>query len=221
MRILSVYAHEDARSLTAALRNTAEQVLVRAGHQVVTSDLYGLGFQPVAQKWDFSTLSGGHYNYMFEQQAASRAGGKFAPDVLAEINKLHEADMVLFHFPLWWGGPPAILKGWFDRILAMGFAWDGEHIFENGKLRGKRAFCVVTTGEPASYYQSEGVQKNNVRSILQPVLHGTLAFCGFDVIEPHIVHGVTSMQAEQAQAEIDQFASRMSQVISNPEFYKL
>lgn len=221
MRVLSVYAHEDARSLTAALRNTAEQILIRAGHQVVTSDLHGLGFQPVAQKWDFSTLSAGHYNYMFEQQAAARAGGKFSPDILSEMKKLHEADMVIFHFPLWWGSSPAIMKGWFDRVLAMGFAWDGEHIFDKGYMRGKRAMAVVTVGEPASYYQADGLQKTNVRALLQPILHSTLAFCGFDVIEPHIIHGVTTAQSDEIQKEVTLFQERMEKILVSPDFYRL
>ena len=69
----------------------------------------------------------------------------FSPDILGEIQKLQTADWYYSSRRLWWLSAPAILKGWFDRVLAMGFAWDTGKIFENGLLRGKQAI-VVTTG---------------------------------------------------------------------------
>ena len=72
MNILIVYAHGEASSFTAAMKNVAAEVLTKAGHAVSISDLYGLGFNPTAQKWDFVTTSGGHFNYMLEQKHATR-----------------------------------------------------------------------------------------------------------------------------------------------------
>lgn len=62
--------------------------------------------------------------------------------------------MVIFQFPLWWYTMPAILKGWFDRVYAYGFAYGvGEHSdshwgdrFGDGTLKGKRAMLIITTG---------------------------------------------------------------------------
>ena len=71
MNILLVYAHDEPSSFTAALHNIAQEVFTRAGHQVVTSDLYGVGFHPTAERYDFSTLSGKHFNYMNEQEVAA------------------------------------------------------------------------------------------------------------------------------------------------------
>lgn len=192
MNVLLVYAHSDPSSYTASLHRVAEETLTVAGHTVVTSDLYGTGFKPIAEKIDFSTLSGQHYNYLNEQLHASSQDWAYSVDIVEELQKIKEADVVLFYFPLWWCGPPAILKGWFDRVLTMGTAWDGEHIFSTGLYRGKKAGVVVCTGQPESYYHADGVQKATVQQMLYPVLHGTLAYCGFDVLEPFVVHGLST-----------------------------
>src|SRR5581483_12164484 len=139
MNVLVVYAHHEPTSFTAAMKNEVVEALSHQGHKVEISDLYGLGFSPVAQKWDFVTTSGGHFNYMLEQDHAAKLDLAFSPDIVAEIQKLKAADIVIFLAPLWWLGPPAILKGWFERVMAMGVAWDTGKIFETGLLRGKQA----------------------------------------------------------------------------------
>src|SRR5665213_2901587 len=119
MNFLVVYAHQEPSSFTAAIKNAAVDALSRQGHSVVVSDLYALGFNAVAQKWDFVTTSGKHFNYMLEQKHAAKLDFAFAPDITSEIEKIAQANLILFIFPIWWFSAPAILKGWFDRILAM------------------------------------------------------------------------------------------------------
>jgi NAD(P)H dehydrogenase (quinone) len=181
VNILIVYAHHEPSSFVAAMKNTAVEFFSREGHNVVMSDLYGQGFSAVAQKWDFVTTSGGHFNYMLEQKHAAKLDLAFSPDILGEIQKLQTADLVLFVSPIWWFSVPAILKGWFDRVLAMGVAWDGGKIYENGLLRGKQAMLMVAGGGPTQYYQENGRHKATSTQILHPINHGTLAFCGLDV----------------------------------------
>lgn len=218
MNVLLVYAHSEPSSFTAALHNVAQNVLSQAGHTIVVSDLYGVGFNPVADKYDFTTLSGGHYNYMFEQQHASANNLAYSVDIVAELKKIQAADIILFHFPLWWSAPPAILKGWFDRILTMGTAWDGEHIFSTGMYRGKKAGVVVSVGEPESYYRPDGVQKATVQQILYPVLHGTLAFCGFDVLEPFIAYGLTTGNDFSVNEYLRAYTDKLEKLESYPKF---
>lgn len=218
MNVLLVYAHNEPSSFTAALHNLASQSLLSAGHQVVTSDLYGMGFNAVADKYDFSTLSGEHYNYMFEQQFAAKKDWAYSPDIVEELQKIQEADVILFHFPLWWNGVPAILKGWFDRVLTMGTAWDGEHLFSTGKYRGKVAGVAVAVGEPESYYLPDGIQKATVQQMLYPILHGTLAFCGFNVLEPFIATGLTSANEFAIAEQLRAYKDKLSKLESYPKF---
>ena len=218
MNVLLVYAHNDASSFTAALHNVAEEVLTQAGHIVVTSDLYGVGFNPVAEKYDFTQLTGKHYNYMNEQQNAAAQDWAYSVDIVEELQKIQTADVILFHFPLWWGGPPAILKGWFDRVLTMGTAWDGEHLFSTGKYRGKKAGLVVSVGEPESYYRPDGIQKATVQQILYPVQHGTLAFCGFDVLEPFIAHDLTAANEFGVNEHLRLFKDKLQKLETYPKY---
>ncbi len=218
MNVLLVYAHSEYNSFVAALNNTAQEVLTQAGHTVVVSDLYGVGFNPVAGKYDFTQLSGDHYNYMFEQQHAAGQDWAYSPDIVEEIQKIQAAEVILFHFPLWWSGPPAILKGWFDRVLTMGTAWDGEHIFSTGKYRGKIAGVTVSVGEPESYYRPDGVQKATVQQILYPVLHGTLAFCGFNVLEPFVAYGLTAANEFSISEQLRSYKERLEKLETYPKF---
>lgn len=218
MTVLSVYAHHEASSLTSALKNITLSVLSHQGHKVLETDLYGSGFAPKAEKFDFTTTRGGHFNYMLEQKHAAQANMGFAPDIVGELEKLAQADVVVFHTPLWWFSVPAVLKGWFDRVLAMGVAWDGGKIYENGLLRGKRAMLCVVAGGPEEYYRVDGKHKATIQQILHPIHHGTLAFCGFDVLEPYIVLNSLGKTPQQLSTVLSEYQFRAEHLIDSPTF---
>lgn len=218
MNILIVYAHHEPTSFTAALKNTALQTLGQQGHNVVVSDLYGEGFNPVAQKWDFVTTSGGHFNYMLEQRHAARLEMSFSPDISGEIQKVQAADVVMFISPLWWFSVPAILKGWFDRVLAMGVAWDGGKFYDKGLMRGKQAMMVMAAGHPADYYQTGGVHKQTITQVLQPINYGTLAFCGFNVHDPFVASNVLGMSSQELEKTMGEFNFRLQNLIASPQW---
>ncbi|MBI2589222.1 NAD(P)H-dependent oxidoreductase [Candidatus Saccharibacteria bacterium] len=218
MNILIVYAHHEPSSFVAAMKNTAIEILSREGHSVVVSDLYGQGFSAVAQKWDFVTTSGNHFNYMFEQKHAAKLDLAFSPDILSEIQKLQTADLVLFVSPIWWFSVPAILKGWFDRVLAMGVAWDGGKIYEKGLLRGKQAMLIVAGGGPTEYYQESGRHKATAVQILHPINHGTLAFCGFDVHDPFVALNVLGLSDQGRLKLLTDLQYRLQHMLDSPNW---
>ena len=218
MNILVVYAHHEPASLTGSLKNVALSTLTSQGHEVVESDLYGTGFHPVANKYDFTTLSGGHFNYMLEQKNSAERDWAYAPDIVAELQKLKAADLVLFYTPIWWFSVPAVLKGWFDRVLTMGVAWDGGRIYEEGLLRGKRAMITAVAGGPEEYYQPLGKHHATLKQILHPVHHGTLAFCGLDVLEPFLVYSSMNKSPEEYQNLLDSHKAVIDSVADNPHF---
>lgn len=219
MTILSVYAHHEATSLTSSLKNVTFSVLSHQGHTVLESDLYASGFAPKAEKYDFTTTSGGHFNYMLEQKHAQAENMSFAPDIVAELEKLAQADLVLFHTPLWWLSVPAVLKGWFDRVLAMGVAWDGGRIYENGLLRGKRAMMVVVAGGPEAYFRPDGKHQATIQQILHPIQHGTLAFCGFDVLEPYVVLNALGKTPQEIEAILSEYQFKTEHIIDSPSYF--
>lgn len=219
MNILIVYAHHEPTSFVSAMKNTAIQILSAQGHSVVVSDLYGQGFSPQAQKWDFVTTSGGHFNYMLEQKHAAAMDMSFSPDIVGEIQKIQAADIVLLVAPLWWSGPPAILKGWFDRVLAMGFAWDGGKFYESGLLRGKQAMLIMSAGHPGDYYQPAGFHKVTIAQVLQPVNYGVLAFCGFNVHEPFVATNALGMSQEQREQALKELSFRLEHLVDSPQWF--
>jgi len=220
LNILIVYAHNEPSSFTSAMKNMAIETLEGQGHTVVLSDLYGQGFNPVAQKWDFVTTSGGHFNYMLEQKHASNLGMAFSPDITAEIQKLQQCDLVMFAAPLWWNGVPAILKGWFDRVLAMGVAWNSGKFYENGLMRGKQAMLALAIGHPVEYYQSVGLHKTDTRQLLQPINHGILAFCGFNVHEPFLALNVLGADEPTRDNALKELQFRLEHFVDSPNWYE-
>lgn len=218
LNVLIVYAHHEPSSFTSAMKNVAIEVLTHQGHQVVISDLYGQGFNPVAQKWDFVTTTGGHFNYMLEQKHAAKLEMAFSPDILGEIEKIKVADIILFITPIWWFGVPAIMKGWFDRVLAMGVAWDGGKIYQNGLLLGKQAMLIGPAGGPSTYYQEDGKHKATVIQVLHPINHGTLGFCGLNVHEPFISFNSLGMDLAGREKILADLKFRLEHLFDSPQW---
>jgi len=218
VNVLIVYAHDEPTSYTAAMKNVAIRVLGERGHSVVVSDLYAQGFSAIAQKWDFVTTSGHHYNYMLEQKHAANLDLAFSPDILAEIQKMRAAELLLFITPIWWFSVPAIMKGWFDRVLAMGVAWDGGQIYEKGLMRGKQAMVITAAGGPADFYRPEGRHGATAVQILHPINHGTLAFCGMSVHEPFVKLGVLGSPQAELENGLRELQFRLENLMDSPQW---
>jgi NAD(P)H dehydrogenase (quinone) len=222
MNVLIVHAHEEPRSFNGALRDTAVRVLTEEGHRVVVSDLYPMGFNPVGGRHDFTALHDPeNFRYGIEQTRASEAG-TFAPDLAAEQAKLFEADLLIFQFPLWWFGLPAILKGWVDRVFAAGLTYGGGRWYSNGVFRGKRAMLSLTTGGPPSIYSPRGLN-GSLETILFPIQHGMLYFVGFDVLPPFVAYSAARSSSEERDEYLALYEQRLRAWQSTPalEFHPL
>ena len=101
MHCLVIYCHPCPESLTAAVRDTVVGALERGGHDVRLVDLHGEGFDPV-----MST----------EERRGYHTPGDNEKPVSAQLDHLRWADGLIFVYPTWWFGLPAMLKGWLDRV---------------------------------------------------------------------------------------------------------
>ena len=208
MNVLIVYAHAEPKSFNGALFQTAQDTLRATAHAVTVSDLYGMKFDPVSDRRNFSSVKNPEcFKQQLEEMHAAEVGG-FAPDVEAELRKLEACDLMLWQFPLWWFGLPGILKGWVDRVFAMGRTYGGERFYENGVFKGKRALLSLTTGGPAAVYQRGG-WNGDIHAILRPVQRGILRFTGWDVLAPHIVYAPVRLAEEQRQTSLNAWAARL------------
>ena len=146
MKIFIVHPHPEPRSFNGALTDTARRCLAEAGHALVVSDLYALGWNPRSDRANFTTvLDPGVFRQQQEEAHASAQDG-FAADVRAELDKLLWCDALIFQFPLWWFSLPAMLKGWVDRVFAMGAVYGGGLWYDRGRFAGRRAMLSLTVG---------------------------------------------------------------------------
>lgn len=185
---LIILAHPRSGSFNHSWAEASADASRRAGHTVHVSDLYADGFDPL----------------YFDD------GGAISDVVEKEIERVKRADRLIFHFPLWWFAPPAILKGWFDRVLAHGHLHSSQRRFDTGICRGKSALFCVTTGSTAAESAPDG-KEGDVRMHLWPSAY-TLRYCGFDILQPLTVHSVHGFQTGEAAAEL---AARLADVLAH------
>jgi len=215
MHALIVHAHPEPQSFCSALACRARQVLHDAGHDVQMSDLYAMKWDPVSSRSNFTSVcDAGYFKPQLEERHAAATGG-FAPDVQAEMDKLARADFLLLNFPLWWFSVPAILKGWIDRVFAMGFAYGGGRVYETGAFRGKRGMLSITTGGPERSYGDTG-RNGPILEHLFHVHHGMLWFCGIEVLPPFVAWAVAHGDAAARDEYLSAFAARLRAIDSTP-----
>jgi NAD(P)H dehydrogenase (quinone) len=209
MNVFIVFAHPEPDSFNGAALDTAVAALADAGHAVAVSDLYAMGFNPVSGRHNFSSVfDDGYFKQQAEETYASEVGG-FAPEIEAEIAKVETCDLMIWQFPLWWFGLPAILKGWVDRVFAMGRVYGYGRMYETGAFRGKRALLSLTTGGPAPVYGRDG-RNGDIDAILRPIQRGMLQFTGFSVLAPHIVFAPARLDDEQRIAALMGWRARLA-----------
>jgi len=130
MRVLVIFAHPLGDSYAATLRDTVVAALEAGGHTVDLCNLYQEDFDPIlsAQEWrDYENTSE-------NTRAVSR-----------QVERLRQAEGIIFVFPSWWYGMPAILKGYFDRVWLPGVAFEFGPQAIRPLLMSIRMFGVVTT----------------------------------------------------------------------------
>ncbi|MEM9366637.1 MAG: NAD(P)H-dependent oxidoreductase [Planctomycetota bacterium] len=164
MNVLIVHAHHEPKSFSSALKDQAIDSLQRAGHDVVVSNLYKMDFDPVSDRRNFTTVKNEDYLKQQAEEAHASETGGFSTELEKEIRKLEAADAVIFSYPLWWFGVPAILKGWIDRVLVAGRIYGGSKLYESGVGGGtKRGMVLMTTGGGPDVYGGWGVNPSLVR----------------------------------------------------------
>lgn len=102
MRALVVYCHPREDSFTAAVRDHVIRKLEAAEAETTLIDLYSSNFEPVLSARE-------HQQYL---ECPENCG-----PVESHVEKLRACDTLIFVYPTWWYGPPAMLKGWLDRVL--------------------------------------------------------------------------------------------------------
>ncbi|WP_406656993.1 NAD(P)H-dependent oxidoreductase [Methanolobus sp. ZRKC2] len=215
MNILYVFAHQEPKSFNSTLKEAAITSFEKKGYTVRLSDLYAMEFKPVLDRADFlQPKKTDIFNPFLEQMNASKKG-TFALDIMNEMEKVKWADMIIFQFPIYFTGMPAIMKGWLDRIFAPGFAFNpvNQNAYETGLLKGKKAMIVISTGAEESWY-SKGGQHGDIHELLRYITHCTLEYAGLEVLPSHIVFGAGKMSEERVGEEVRSYVEKLNSIFT-------
>jgi NAD(P)H dehydrogenase (quinone) len=208
MHALLVYAHPEPTSFTAALKDTAVDALRGAGHTVDVSDLYAEHFNPVAGRHDFTSVADPERFHYQTEQSHAHATGSFAPDLVREQERFLRADLVAWIYPIWWGGVPAILKGWFDRVLAYGVAYTDGRRYDTGFFPQKRGILCLTTGGTQARFSSTGVY-GDIHQVMWPTQRLMVEYMGIAPLEPFVAYAAPRLDQAAREAYLRDWRVRL------------
>nr|WP_093617230.1 NAD(P)H oxidoreductase [Streptomyces indicus] len=178
---LLVLAHPRTDSLTAELTRRAQLRLEAKGFTVDLLDLYQEGFDPRLGPED-------------EPDWADR-DKPYSAEVQAHMRRIEAADVMVIVFPLWWFGPPAILKGWIDRVWNHGFAYGRS----TPRLAGKRMLWLTAVSYPEADFLSLGWD----RTVTHVLRTGISEYCGITDTAVHFLYDSLNAD-EQALGAADE-----------------
>ncbi|XBS71171.1 NAD(P)H-dependent oxidoreductase [Acerihabitans sp. KWT182] len=218
-KILIVYAHPERTSVTSRLVAIASEALIAQGHEVMRSDLYGMGWKAVFDEHDFPKRCDASRLSFIEESRHAFCEGCQTPDVEEEQRKILAADAVILSFPLWWFSMPAIMKGWVDRVWAYGLAYGYQgagnaHRYGEGGFAGKRALLAVSVGGPAADYALRGIN-GPLEQLLFPITHGTLFFSGMQVLPTYALYDAGVIDAKGLAKAASDWRGRVSRLFED------
>lgn len=181
MKHAVIIAHPNPRSLTHSAGQAYATAAHQNGHEVLTRDLYALGFDPCLRAEEIP---------VFTPPIP-------APDVVAERAALADVDVFAFVYPFWFNAPPAILKGYVDRVFCIGFGF--EPVLGDGTeplLDGRRLITFSFSGAPDQWVQETGA----LTGLMNIFDRHFARMCGLAVVD-HVHTGgiVPNMTGEAVQ----------------------
>jgi NAD(P)H dehydrogenase (quinone) len=194
MRVLVILAHPGVRSFNHAIARTAVRQLQNNGHEVFYHDLYRESFNPLLTRGEIS-------------RDAVLPGS-----ISDHCREIAEAEGIVIVHPNWWGQPPAILKGWVDRVIRPGIAYEflegdcGEGV-PNGLLRAKAAVVFNTSNTEGE--REESAFGDPLETIWRNCIFGLCGVTNFHRRVFRVV--VTSREAQrkewldEVKGDIDRF----------------
>lgn len=192
MNILMIVAHPNKDSFNHAIARSARAVLQSRGHDIFFHDLYEEGFDPLMRSHELLT------------------DAPIARDLGHHCEELASADGIIVVHPNWWGQPPAMLKGWIDRVIRPGVAYrfaegDGGEGVPVGLLRARAAVVFNTSNTPPA--REMRVFGDPLESLWKKCVFG---FCGVQQIHRETFSVIVTSTPEQRA----QWLKRVDEVVS-------
>jgi NAD(P)H dehydrogenase (quinone) len=161
MKNLIIYAHPNSGSLNHFFKQTILETLQESGEEIEVRDLYEINFNPVLSLNDMN----------------GQRMGMVAPEIQTEQDFITWADRIIFVYPIWWTGMPAIMKGYIDRVFSYGFAYRYDSGVQKGLLTGKKTIIINSHGKSNAEYEASGMDK----ALALTSDTGIFTYCGLDI----------------------------------------
>jgi NAD(P)H dehydrogenase (quinone) len=158
MKISVILAHPDKKSFNHAISATVLEALKQNGHEVFFHDLYEEKFDPILPAEEISRDI------------------VLPSEVEKHCNEISLADGIVIIHPNWWGQPPAILKGWVDRVIRPGVAYE---FLENDK--GEGVPCGLLKAKSAVVFNTSNTETEREKNIFGDPLETIWKNCIFDL----------------------------------------
>jgi len=186
MKVLIVLAHPDQNSFNHAIADTCLKRLSDNGYDIIFHDLYQEEFDPLLDKNEIP--KDGKVDDMIEWYCA----------------ELTDCDGIIIVHPNWWGQPPAILKGWIDRVFRPGIAYE----FEDGDL-GEGIPVGLLRAETALVFNTSNTNADREYTVFKDPLELIWNNCIFDLcgvrrFERRMFRIIVTSDADQRKAWLDE-----------------
>lgn len=182
MKHAVILAHPARGSLNAAIAATYQDAVTALSHEVIVRDLYRMRFDPCLRA----------------PEIPGPRPPRFRPDVVRERALLADVDVFAFVYPLWFNAPPAILKGYVDRVFGMGFGFTPVFGGMKPSLEGRQLISFTTSGAPDFWMRDTGALSTLTR-LFDTHLAGT---CGVTVADHVHFGGMVSGLTQEAIDEV-------------------
>jgi NAD(P)H dehydrogenase (quinone) len=185
MQVSIILAHPDPRSFNHAIAQAAMERLRQRGYEAVLHDLYGEKFDPILPAGEIPE------------------NGPVPEEIERHCREISAADGIVIVHPNWWGQPPAILKGWIDRVIRAGVAYkflegDGGEGVPVGLLRAKAAVVFNTSNTPPD--REKAVFGDPLETLWKNCVFG---LCGVKIFRRETFGVIVTSNEEQRKKWLD------------------
>lgn len=192
MKHAVVIVHPSGRAFTRLMADTYVDAIKALGHDVLVRDLYAMNFDP----------------RLHVDELPNREGGEPRPEIVIERAMLRDVDVFAFFYPIWFGSPPAMLKGYIERVFGAGFGYASVKGGGNAPLlAGRKMISFTSTGSENTWLVDSG-SWNAVRKVFNERLTSA---CGLDSVE-HVNFG--GVEPDMPQARIEEAVAEVREVVA-------
>jgi NAD(P)H dehydrogenase (quinone) len=189
MNALVIFCHPLTGSFSHALALRVVETLEGLNHRVIFHDLYRERFVPVLD------------------EAELRRGISLDEQVLRHVGELESSDALVIIHPDWWSQPPAVLKGWIDRVLRAGVAYE----FEGPEFMRKRQKPLLEGKKALVFATSNGSREDRLLERLWS--EGVFRFCGLKDGSCHVLRELRDLNRSARLAWLDEAAEILKQAL--------